>query len=733
MALFIVERVGTGFSVRPGENTLQAAASAIAAATSAEDAALSAATAEAAAGPTYASTAAGLAATTSGESFAVDAGGGLVSVYLNSGGTAVLQRTLATTGALAASGGSSLVGHVASGTGATARTVQAKLRDTVSVKDFGAVGDGVTDDSAAFQKAFDYADGKDIDVVIPGRHVIAATCTAPSNARIIGGEILVRLTGSNYDLSAAISIEECENLTIEGVKFSGLSASSGQIFCNGIYIDYAWPGNTPSKNIKIINCTFDRLTGFGIAAQPIGGENWTISGNTFILEGASGTVRNSGGLSTQGISAAMDLVFNTGNTYVDGLVFSNNNILIDTTTQKYQGVAFKLQGAENSAVNGNIATITGSNGIQYNSSGFCELHLKSSNVYGNWFADPLDKNIPGFLIAGCQHTTFSNNVVNGGSIHLRNYGRPTPVVPSVNLTLDGFTGQPIDPSNAVAAYGVILLLRQNFTSTGITVSNFTGSIANFHDAASSIQIMDSSIKSIVFPNSTLFARTTFNNCTFNPVTISSLYTVVSMATLYLQNCDIYNSTFFGNPAATAGNYTVDAQNTSLVNNKYINPTGGKPTGAISQTVNNGASVIAGCDTNIIEDINNFIGYGSKQFAVYTTGAYQRRTIDTAAPAGSKWVRGDFVWNSQPAAAGYAGWSCVTSGYAVKGAWTTGTAYIIGDWVNNAGNIYRATTAGTSGATAPTHTSGTASDGGVTWVFVATSSVAVFKQSAAIAP
>lgn len=39
------------------------------------------------------------------------------------------------------------------GTGAVARTVDAKLKDTVSVKDFGAVGDGVTDDTAAINAA----------------------------------------------------------------------------------------------------------------------------------------------------------------------------------------------------------------------------------------------------------------------------------------------------------------------------------------------------------------------------------------------------------------------------------------------------------------------------------------------------------------------------------------------------------------------------------------------------
>ena len=79
--------------------------------------------------------------------------------------------------------GGALVGFRQVGAGAVERTVQDKLRETVSVKDFGAVGDGIVDDTAAVQAAVTHCHTNSMALFVPaGTYKITASITASMQA-----------------------------------------------------------------------------------------------------------------------------------------------------------------------------------------------------------------------------------------------------------------------------------------------------------------------------------------------------------------------------------------------------------------------------------------------------------------------------------------------------------------------------------------------------------------------
>lgn len=108
---------------------------------------------------------------------------------------------------LSSSTGSSRVGFKLSSLLSSLRTVQDKLSESVSVKDFGAVGDGVADDTTAIQAALDASNSV---YVPPGVYLLSATLHARPRTEFYGSiaEITqLKRNGANYGHTLELGTE----------------------------------------------------------------------------------------------------------------------------------------------------------------------------------------------------------------------------------------------------------------------------------------------------------------------------------------------------------------------------------------------------------------------------------------------------------------------------------------------------------------------------------------------
>lgn len=132
---------------------------------------------------------------------------------------------------LAAPSGSSLIGFLQDGIGAVVRWILDKLRESVSPEDFGAVGDGIVNDSAAYQRAVTHCVKKKRKLYLPNKYRLddPIDC-APDGIRtgltMQGSGMAAGQITTSYD---GILFKHCERLIVydlQVIKLGGPGNSS---------------------------------------------------------------------------------------------------------------------------------------------------------------------------------------------------------------------------------------------------------------------------------------------------------------------------------------------------------------------------------------------------------------------------------------------------------------------------------------------------------------------------
>lgn len=228
--------------------------------------------------------------------------------------TASNAQLVAFEATLAGSTGSSLVGYLPDGSDAVATTVQSKLREWVSVNDFGAVGDynattnTGTDCTVAFQNALDYINNMVVvdayslkgELYLPeGKYLVSSTLSVYGHTTITGpGTIIYSGSGVCLDLSpsgisqvqihinqiglmctsatATVAIYSLNNLrqTIQAVVIAGdprTEYGDARWTTAAIQLDSSSGLNT--FQINIWDCVIERIAGDSILMTGEGGQN----------------------------------------------------------------------------------------------------------------------------------------------------------------------------------------------------------------------------------------------------------------------------------------------------------------------------------------------------------------------------------------------------------------------------------------------------------------------------
>ena len=250
---------------------------------------------------------------------------------------------------------------------------------TMNVKQFGAKGDGTTDETTLFNKIFAYTHTNNVvkTIVLPkGTFNISDTVNIYSNLNLIGdgaGNTTIKftsnaVTGANNHY--LLYFNNSSNLVVRGIKFEGVKDPTSYSlddtrWWHGLFFSY-------SSNITVENCTFNNFFTSGITIR--NSSNVYINDNDF----------SGNGWNDIAMTRLTDNIKITNNRFNDivlrGVNAEDGSFDQPVTNTLISGNTFKTQSTTVNpvAINFSNASLSG------NQHRYTGITITNNNMYGLW-------------------------------------------------------------------------------------------------------------------------------------------------------------------------------------------------------------------------------------------------------------------------------------------------------------------------------------------------------------
>ena len=328
------------------------------------------------------------------------------------------------------------------GTGAVSRSIQNKLEEFVSVKDFGATGDGTTNDTTAFSNAI--ASGAATIYVPKGTYMVSTIDLTNKNNITIVGESktlsIIKLINSSNNMT--ILCTTSTNITIKGLTVDANRANQ----TSGVHgIRLADTDGIVIEDVIIQNC---KTYGIGIQA----GTNKNLNFNRFIIKntGADGIDFKDKNDANDNIIITNGFIGNFGLDATDKPAIdcrgpvNISNINIELNNNLNIGIRLRQDGGNGEQGSGNINNI---NILGIGSNSYYGIYTEPTTVQDYSFNNIYVKNANLGVIRSIGGL-FNNLVAEGGSSDSFSVGGTDTIINNLKIRNAGNRGVDIEANSA---------------------------------------------------------------------------------------------------------------------------------------------------------------------------------------------------------------------------------------------------------------------------------------------